>query len=133
MSGTLAVAGQRITAAWLNLNIPGPWVAVTPTNGWTNSGTGLPNFQARKFNSVTVEIVADITAGTVTAGTVLGTWSSALGYPATNQSGSAQIMQGTNFGQAVALGLNSIGQVAIVGSIASGDRINFHCFVPLDA
>lgn len=70
MSGTLWLAGQRITAATLNLNIPGPWTTLTPQNGWAQAAGG-PNLQFRQFNSAAIQIVGRISGGTITNGTTV--------------------------------------------------------------
>lgn len=131
MSASLAVAGQRITAAWLNLNIPGPWQAVTLSNGWTNHGGGQATFQARKFNSVTVEVVGCLNAGTTAGGTVIGTLPSAL-FPASFQSASGQILSGTGAGTAFDLSIFTNGQIQI-SAITGATEIGFHFFISLDA
>lgn len=54
MAGTLATVGQRITAAFLNLNIPGAFQPLTLSN--SSTGFAVTTAEVRMFNSVTVEI-----------------------------------------------------------------------------
>lgn len=59
MAANTAIAGQRITAAWLNTNIPGPWTALTLSSGFT-AVSGSPACSVRQVNSVTCEIIGAV-------------------------------------------------------------------------
>lgn len=134
MAGSQAQAGQRITAAWLNLNVPGAWTAVTPLNGWSNTGGGNWNFQCRQFNSVTVEVCGTITAGTTANGTEIGVLPSAF-IPASNQEHNAVVVNPTaEAGNSCEIQVaTSTGQIKLNGWPAGGTQMSFHLFVSLDA
>jgi hypothetical protein len=132
LSGNQAVAGQRITAAWLNLNIPGAWQAVTLQNGWTNHGGTSVTFQARQYNSVTLEVIGILQSGTVTINTTIGTLPVSLPRPVSTQSAWAAVIAGTGTGPAFALNVLADGTINL-GEAVTGNEIGFHFFVSLDA
>lgn len=81
---TPAAAGQRVTASYLNQFIPGSWAAVTSfSNSWANRGGGSTPLSVRLINSVTVHIVGQINAGTLTSGTTIATLPASSWFPVT--------------------------------------------------
>lgn len=132
MTANTAVAGQRITAAWLNTNIPGAWAAITGANSWTNHAGGTANFQARLFNSVTVEVIGEIGGGTVASGTTVGTLPAGM-IPASVQRLSAEITLGTGVGTSFEMTVNASGVISLSSTITGATVIAFHFFVSLDA
>lgn len=132
MSGTQAAAGSRITAAWLNLNIPGDWVPITPASGWSNHGGTSVTFQARKFNSVTLEIIGILGASAQGQSGTIGSLPPTLPYPVTVQPGTAEVFAGTGAGGSVSMSVDNNGVIACTQAV-SGNEIGFHFFVSLDA
>lgn len=134
MSATLAVAGQRITAAFLNTNIPGAWQAVTMQNSWVNEAGGAATFQCRQFNSVTLEILGMIKSGTTALNTVIGTIPVALPTVTSNQTGGwGNILAGTGTGTAFGMSVLSNRNIILASAITGATDIGFHFFVSTDA
>jgi hypothetical protein len=136
MSGSQAVAGQRITAAWLNLLVPGPWIPwATITTGWANSAGNVPA-QARKLNSVTVHVTASlvVTANATGAlGTVVvGTLPPGL-VPQTSYNGSYGIdgISGTGY----FLNIRSDGSVHLFGlpQLTTAEVVGINAIIALDS
>lgn len=132
MSGSQAQAGQRITASWLNLNIPGVWQTIAPASGWSNHGGTSVTFQARKFNSVTVEIIGILGASAPGQSGTIGALPSSLPYPVTVQPGTAEILAGTGAGTSVPMTVDNNGTISLP-QVVSGNEIGFHLFIALDA
>lgn len=133
MSGTQAQAGQRITAAWLNLNIPGAWLPITGQNGWTNHGGASVTFQARQYNSVTLEVIGIIGGTTAASGTTVGSLPAGLPLPVTSQPASGLILAGTGAGSAFTIVVQNNGTIQIEEAITGANELGFHFFVSLDA
>lgn len=133
MTGTQAQAGQRITASWLNLNIPGNWQAVAPASAWANHGGGSVTFQARQRDSVTLEVIGIIGGGSTTATTVLGLIPAGLPAPITTQARNGIILAGTGFGQVCAITVANDRTIRLPFAIPGATEIGFHFAVPLDA
>lgn len=133
MTANLALAGMRITAAWLNLNIAGPWVAITPQNSWTNVGGGNATFQARLRDSVTVEVVGLIkspSAGSATS-VQIGVLPAGM-IPADTQALQSQV-EGT---APVTLGCYatfSTGAISLYGTWANAVNVAISGLISLDA
>lgn len=133
MSGSLAVAGQRITASWLNQNIPGPWQAVTGQNGWASHGAGSAAFQCRQFNSVTLELIGMLNPGTVAINTVMGSIPAGLPLPVSTQSGWGTILAGTGQGSAFSIVILSSGAIGLGETITGATEVGLHFYISLDA
>jgi hypothetical protein len=133
LSGTQVLAGQRITAALLNANIPGDWVAVTPAASWTNHGGGSVIFQCRKLNSVTLEVIGMMNPGTTVDNTTIGVIPVELPNPASTQPGTGTIFAGVNAGSAFAMVVQSSGSIQIADGIGGATEVGFHFTISLDA
>lgn len=133
MTGSQALAGQRLTADWLNLNIPGNWFPVTGQNSWANHGSTSVTFQARQFNSVTLEVIGLIGGGTTTNNTTIGTLPSSLPRAVTVQPAYGLIISGTGAGSTFLLVAQPGGAIQLGQAIAGANEIGFHFFVSLDA
>jgi hypothetical protein len=133
MTGTLALAGQRITASWLNLNIPGAWAPVTMQNSWVNEGGGAATFQCRQINSVILEIIGMIKSGSTGINTVIGTIPVAFAAPASNQGGQGYILAGTGGGNAFGISVLGNRNIILAATITGATDIGFHFSVSLDA
>lgn len=132
VSANRATAGKRITAAWLNTNIPADWVPIAPQNGYTNAGGGNVTFQARMHDSVTVEVVGTIIPG-ATLNTVIGTLPAGM-MPATTQIVPAMVTNGTGANNTpCALDIFSNGNINTSGLGSGVTRVSFHFLVSLDA
>lgn len=131
MSGNLATAGMRITAAWLNLNIPGPWQAITLQNSWVNHGGTSPSFQCRQFNSVTGQVMGRIDNGAVTAGATLGNLPSGL-LPISTLPANGIIMNGTGAGGAVDLVIQASGAIQLLVAATGATGLGLNFYYPLD-
>jgi hypothetical protein len=131
MSATKAVAGQRITAAFLNANIPQDFVAITPQNSWTNTA-GVASFQARLLNSVTVKVVGSLNAGTLN--TQIGVLPAGM-IPTNTQTFVGLIDGGTGASQdSFQINvLGGTGQIQCAGIVAGATRIAFSFTIDLDA
>lgn len=70
--GVTVYGGQRITAAMLNTNIPGPWNPPTSLSANWSAPAGYQTMQWRYLNSTTVHIVAWMQYSAATAGTAVG-------------------------------------------------------------
>lgn len=132
MTGIQAEAGQRITAAWLNQNIPGAWQPITPATKWSNHGGTSVTFQARKFNSVTLEIIGILGAAAQGQSGTIGALPPSIPYPVTVQPATALILAGTGAGNSVPLTVDQNGTIQLVQP-NTGNEIGFHFFVALDA
>ena len=135
MAANLAVAGQRITAAWLNTNIPRAWQAITPGVGCSLTA-GTAGFQARLFNSVTLEIVCNLTIPASSAnGFKLGQLPTADLFPASLQNYMGIVTGGT-VGQSFAVATGPAGGINMFSSsmpAAGWTAVGFHVFLSLDA
>jgi len=132
-SPNTAIAGQRVTAAFLNTNIPGPWQAVTLLNGWSNLGSGAANAQVRQRDSVTLELIGVITGGTTTNGTQLCLLPSGL-WPISRQNLVGQVTNGTGVGDAFTLYCTvGDGKVWLYNIPSGATQLSFHVFLSLDA
>lgn len=133
MSGTQAQAGQRITASFLNQNIPGPWLPITPQGAFSNPGAGNVLFQARQYNSVTLEVIGLLTVGSGANGTVAGTLPASLPKPTNFQVQFGIVTAGTGVSNNTCqVNCQTTGGMAIYG-ISGATQISLHFFISLDA
>jgi hypothetical protein len=128
MSLVSAVAGQRITAANTNANIPGPWQALTLQNSWTNAA-GNAAAQCRMLNSVTVQVVATLSGG-LTGTQIVALLPNSSFYPANSINGSYGIQGGSGGGGA--LNIRSDGTIHCYG-IPATSIIGLCIDFPIDA
>lgn len=107
------------------------WVPLTPLNGWANSGVG-PNAQYT-WRGSSVEIIADLTAGTLTGGTNL------FNLPASAALAHAQtlpILDETTRTAQAQLNVGVAGACTFfqgIGAVAAADRCFIHGQVSTDA
>lgn len=131
MASTQLLAGSRITAAWLNSNNPGPWIAMPLASGVTNAGGVDVTAQYRMYNQVAVEIVGRITAssfGTAAVATL------PAGYrPITNQPFTASDGGGGTLGLAFMGVLTTGGAIQFYDIPTGCTNIGFHAILSLDA
>lgn len=113
------------------------WHSLTPGNSWANSGAG-PDLQYRMVASPpnSVEVIGDLTPGTITNGTVIATLPS--GYvPATTQTIPVVVPNGTPTTPGAMRLAASSGTGTIIceqlSGITGSDRVAFHAFISLDA
>lgn len=134
MTANTAAAGSRITAAWLNTNIPGPWTAITPMSSWANAGGGAATFQCRLYNSVTVEVIGVLTIGTSANGAQIGQLPS-WAYPASSQSLQATCSTSASAtdGTSCAINVLTSGALKVWGMISGAIDLNIHIWISLDA
>lgn len=107
------------------------WVPLTPSGGWANSGVG-PNAKYA-WRGSSIEVIADMTAGTLTAGTGILSLPAAA-FPAhaqslvmkdlTTRSAQADINVGTGGGLTF---------FQAIGTVIAGDRCFLHGFISTDA
>lgn len=136
MPAATALAGQRITAAWLNQNIPGTWQAGSPRSGWTNHGGTSVTFQCRQFNSVTLEVIGILSGGTTgntVAGETFASIPTSLPLPVTTQTGTGVILAGTGVGSAFTISVQTNGYLQFLTAVSGATEIGFHFFISLDA
>jgi hypothetical protein len=108
------------------------WHALTPGNGWTNSGSG-PDLQYRMLASPpnTVEIIGDLDAGTLTNNTTIAT---VPHVPASTQAFAAAYPGTPPTSTSARLYVDSgTGVLACSGMAGLSGRVAFHTFISLDA
>lgn len=140
-SGQVAAEAAYVaTADVANFPLAAPsgvetWHLITPQNSWADSGLG-PNFQCRIVTSPpnSVEIIGDLTAGTLTNGTVIGALPSSHYFPASNQ----QLMlvwPGTppTSPGAGRFFVSTAGNIEAEGLAGASGRCFVHGFISLDA
>lgn len=108
------------------------WHNASLLNGWTNRGVGFPKMQYRKLASPanSVQLIGEITAGTLTAGTTLFTLPANY-RPNTEIAGINVTTVGASAANAE-ISVTTGGNVNI-GNIAAGTtQIQINCLFPLD-
>lgn len=131
MTANTATAGQRITAAWLNTNIPGAWSSITPLNSWAVAGGQV--FEARLHDSATVHVRAILTAGTLTAGTAVGQLPAGM-IPSNLNYLNAVITSGTGLGGNCFFSVSSAGVIGVASTIGAGaTQVALNFLIPLDS
>jgi hypothetical protein len=109
------------------------WHLLSPTAGWSNSGVG-PSLQYRflPWPMNTVELIGDLSSGTVTDPTVFATLP--VGYrPATPNTFVCVYPSGTGGGANARVSVETNGQMNARGMTAVTGRVQFHAFISLDA
>lgn len=109
------------------------WHSLSPGNGWVNSGNG-PDFQYRMIASPpnTVEIIGDLTGGTMTDGTVVATLPA--GYRPATQQQVATVLPGTGATANMRFFVGTSGNIECEGmSALTTPRVTVHGFISLDA
>lgn len=104
------------------------WVALAPQNSWANSGSG-PSAQYC-WRGSSIEVIADLTAGTLTAGTAV------LTLPAIAHAQTLTLQDITTRGAQAQLNVGTGGTAAFfqgIGTVAAADRCFVHGFVSTDA
>lgn len=121
-------AGARVHCDGGNFTV---WVALALSNGWANSGAG-PAAQFT-WRGSSVEVIADLLAGTLAAGTGI------LTFPAAVTFSHAQQLVLTDITTRTAQGALNAGAAGVVsffqglGTVAAGDRCFLHGFLSADA
>jgi len=133
MSGALSVQGQRISASWLNMTIPGGWKAIPLLAGWANHGNGSPVLQARFLNSAVLQVVGNLNPGTLTNGTTIGVLPSASMYPANTQQSLGAILAGTGAGGTFPVSTFSNGSIQISNLSSGVTYVSVNYLISLDA
>lgn len=104
------------------------WFPLTPQNGWANSGSG-PN-AAYRWDGSQLEVIADLTAGTLTAGT------SILTLPAVAHAQTLDLLDVTTRSARAQLNVGTGGGVTFfqgIGTVAASDRCFLHGRISTDA
>ena len=130
MSGSVT-GGAPLSSALLG--VPA-WTALGLLNSWANTGAGAVTAQWRKLNqSNEIEVIGDISGGTGTTGTTIGTIS--LYLPATAQPVSAlyNTSSGAASNETPVLTVDTSGNLKLNFLPTGTTRISFHGTYSLDA
>ncbi len=129
MTAITAVAGQRLTAAFLNANcIPGPWVPIAPSNGYANV-SGQIIFQARLLNSVTAEVEGTlIKPSGGTDGDIIGNMPTGM-IPTSTQGKNGNWTQGSTIhGANLNITVRNTGAIVLFSSALPSTSYTQFCF-----
>jgi len=111
---------------WSPITLSGP-------TGWSNSGFG-PNFQYRIVNSNTLEVIGDLSAGTITDGTPINFVGIPF-YSKSPQTLSITLPNASSSAPQARIYWNGSGTFSIAGisALTGTPRVSVHGFISLDA
>ena len=130
-------AGQRLTAAGLNANLPQGFSACTFLNGWSNKGAGRANLAVRFEDQVTVRLIGSIQPGTLAGGTVFAVLpggGSSIYAPSSQLAGEMNIVTGTGTGNTLPIWIYTNGNIGLVAAAlaATPTELYINCTFPID-
>jgi hypothetical protein len=129
------LAGQRALAEIVS---PGPWIAFTLQNSWSNTGGGIVTAQYRLWPLMNeLEFIGNVSHAAI-AGTSLFAASLVAPYvPASQQTGGVQKVIATNQFAAQTSGpfvvIPTTGAIQFQFLPAGTTQVEFHCFFSMDA
>jgi hypothetical protein len=125
-------AGGDITAAIL---CPQAWIPMTLQNGWVNVGAGFPTAQYRLWLlSNEVELIGEVSGGTITTGVLINAALPSAYLPATAQTIEIRTILGAGTaGPLQYARVSTGGQINLQGIPSGTTRIAWHDTISLDA